>query len=220
MRSITLILLLAAISIFTGCYTTEDAADVNQDRISVTYCTVFNETRGYTKSVIYFKFGQTNLRLSNAMYYRSQRLYEEDNILWGLHYARDVDQVTTGSYEWTDENGVVYNNNVVPYGFQLTQAPTSIQRNKFYDLAWTGDEIPYGDGKFTISVESRTQTHIKSFGGQKQLKIEPEDLVDFPLGAATMTISRNYSEPIDEGTQAGGESGVSFIREYDITITD
>ena len=108
----------------------------------------------------------------------------------------------------------------MPYGFQLTQAPTSIQRNKFYDLAWTGDEIPYGDGKFTISVESRTQTHIKSFGGQKQLKIEPEDLVDFPLGAATMTISRNYSEPIDEGTQAGGESGVSFIREYDITITD
>jgi len=220
MKFYALVLLAISILTFSGCYLTEDAADVNQERINATYCTVFNATRGYTKSILAFKFGNTPLRLSNAMYFRNKRLYEEDDIIWGLHYARDVDGINNGTYEWTDENGHVYFNEVPVFGFELENEPQAFKKHQYYDLAWIGDQIPYEAGEFSIQFDSHVDGRIYSFHSGRRLEIESDYLDHLPSGRATLTLSRNYSEPIDEGTQAGGESGVSFVREYEITITD
>ena len=202
MRFYTLAVLLLATLTFSGCYLTEDAADVNQERISTTYCTVFNASRDYTKSIISFKFGNTPLRLSNAMYFRNMRLFENEDFIWGLHYSRDVDGISDGTYEWTDENGEIYFNEVKAFSFNLTNPITEIEKYKYYNLEWTGDLIPFVAGDFYITIDSHVDGTKCTFYAGEQLEIESDKLDYLPIGPARMIISRNYSEPIDEGTQA------------------
>ncbi len=218
MKSLPLLILPLVLTSLSGCYSVEDAANVNQDRIRAEYCTVFNGTYGTTKAVINFRFGQTPLRLSNPMYFAAKRLSEQQDILFGLHYARTLDGVATGSYEWTDENGVSYHNEVQPYAFELTQPITELQKFTYYKLAWTGQQIPYENGDFTITLTSLESNYTVSFSAGELLEIHSDNLENMPDGRARMTIARQHSESVDETTQAGGHSTVSFERVYVIRI--
>ncbi|MCP4456974.1 MAG: hypothetical protein GY816_02945 [Cytophagales bacterium] len=220
MRPLLLSILLFALLAFSGCYMSEDASDVNQDRISTTYCTVFNASRDYTKSLISFKFGNTPLRVSNYSYFLDNRLFETKDIILGLHYSREIDGINDGSYEWTDETGKVYLNQVKAYSFDLIDPPSELKKYQYYMLGWDGAEIPEQAGDFHISIESHVAGISEIFYVGERLELESSHLDNMPAGRATMTISRNYSEPIDERTQAGGESTVSFVREFEITIVE
>jgi len=215
-----LLLPLLGLLCLCGCYDVEDAADVNQERIKATYCTVFNATRETTKSLISFKFGNTPLRVSNPLYFEELRLFEKENTIFGLHYSRQLDGFAAGTYQWTDEEGQVYQNFVETFGFDLTEEITELKKHTYYKLPWEGAQIPYEAGDFTITIESHVDHSICSFHAGELLEIESDQLHEIPVGKARMKISRNYSEPIDEGTQAGGDSDVSFVREYEISIVE
>ena len=215
-----LILAFTALSSLCGCYTTEDAADVNQDRIKANYCTTFNGTRATTKSVINFRFGQTPLRVSHSPLFRDKKLYEKEDIIFGLHYAKTLDGIKSGNYEWTDENGTVYTNYVRAYSFSLPQPPSELKKFTYYKLNWQGEEIPYEEGNFTVSIKSLEEHVTTSFSSGPLIEIHSDDLIDLPTGRARMTISRQHQEPVDEGTQAGGQSRVIFEQEYEILIID
>lgn len=217
MKSAILAILLTVLS---GCYLSEDASDVNQERIKTSYSTVFNATRDYTKSVISFKFGYTSLRVSNPIYFRDMRLFEREDLILGLHYSRDVDGISNGLYEWTDEEGEVYLNTVKAFGFDLINEPTEFEKYRYYNLAWEGEEIPNQSGGFNIKIKSYVDGTSYSFHTGNSLELASNHLNNLPAGAARMTIFRNYSEQIDEETQAGGKSTVSFVREYEITIVE
>lgn len=217
MKLTTLLLLLTSILAFEGCYTIEDADDVNQERIQANYCTVFNGTRGFMKTRIDFRFGQTPLRMDHPIYFEGLRLYEEQDLITGLHYSREIESVIEGTYEWSDETGLGYFNRVKPYAFDLTTDVSVLEKGKSYVFDWTGEQVPFGH-KFFISIESSVDYHSAHFYTDDILKLDAHDLLSLPDGAAVMTISRNYSEPVDEGTQAGGESDVSFVMEYNIVI--
>jgi len=199
---------------------TEDASDVNQERISTTYCTVFNASRGYTKSLISFKFGYTPLRVSSTSYFRDQRLFEKKDIILGLHYSREVEGISDGTYEWMDATGEVYFNQVKAYSFNLIHPPSQLQKYRYYNFSWAGVEIPNFSGDFHITIDSHVSGSPVGFDGGELLEIDSHQLDYLPTGRATMTISRNYSEPIDNRTQAGGESTVSFVREFEIIIVE
>ena len=220
MRSTILTITLVATLALSGCYLSEDASDVNQERIKTTYSTVFNATRDYTESLISFKFGHTPLQLSNPIYFRDMRLFETDDLLLGLHYSRDVDGIRNGIYEWTDEEGEIYRNTVKVFGFDLINEPTEFEKYRYYNLAWEGDVIPNQSGKFHIKIKSHVDGTSCSFHTGERLELASDHLLYLPAGPARMIISRKYSEQIDEGTQAGGKSTVSFVREYEITIVE
>jgi len=218
MKSITLISLLLTFLSFTGCYSVEDAADVNQERIKVNYHTIFNADRNTTEATIHFLFGQTPLRLSQPMYFKEKRLHEQDDILFGLHYRRDIDTLSKGVYEWTDENGVVYQNEVKPFSFSLNEPVTQLKKYTYYKLPWSGKEIPYEAGAFRITVESLETYAIASFDSGELIEIHSDDLEIIPSGRARLTIARQHTEPVDVRTEAGGRSTVSFEREFEISI--
>lgn len=220
MKRISLLILIIAILTLGSCYTTEDAADVNQERIRANYCTTFNGTRNTTKSVISFRFGQTPLRVSNPMYFRDKKLYEKEDIIFGLHYSRKMDVLKSGTYEWTDENGVPYTNYVRAYPFSLVNIVSELKKFTYYKLPWQGEDIPYESGNFTISVTSLEENVTVTFSSGELIEIHSDDLMEIPTGRARMTISRHHEESVDEGTQAGGKSSVIFEQEYEILIID
>jgi hypothetical protein len=172
------------------------------------------------KSVISFRFGQTPLKLSNPMYFRDKKLYEKKNLIFGLHYARQLDGASNGQYEWTDENGATYSNQVDIYPFDLIMPITQLKKGHYYKLSWEGAVIPYEAGKFSITIKSYADNSSTTFSAGELLEIEPEYTQNIPSGKARISISRNHEEPVDEGTQAGGKSSVSYIREYEILIID
>ena len=104
------------------------------------------------------------------------------------------------------------------FSFDLTSPLTRLSKTTSHNLAWEGDLIPYGNGHFSITITSKVDGTSCTFGGNDSLEILPEHLELIPVGDAHMRISRCHAEPIDEGTQAGGESMVSFVREYEIGI--
>ena len=220
MKHSTLILLFFSLLTFIGCYTVEDASDVNQDRIKANYCTIFNGTHQTTKSVISFRFGQTPLRVSNPMYYTNQRLHEKEDLIFGLHYSRQHNGIKNGDYEWTDENGSTYSNSVRAYPFSLLQSITELKKYTYYNLNWEGEEIPYEAGSFTISVNSLEDHTTVTFTTGELIEIHSDDLTSLPLGRAIVTISRHHKEPVEQRTPAGGKSTVIFEREYEILIID
>ncbi len=220
MKSPLFFILITVSVAFSGCFTSENASDVNQEKISTFYQTEFFATRDYTKSLISFKFGTTPLKISNATYYRDFQLSQNSDIILGLHYAKEVDGIKDGSYEWTDEDGKTYTNNVKVFSFDLSNPIQEIEKYKYYNLSWNGDDIPNGSADFYITITSHESSMMTTFYAGESLEIESDKLDDLPIGLANMKISRNHSETIDEKTQAGGKSSVSFIREYEITITE
>jgi hypothetical protein len=220
MKTTLLCLLFASFATFIGCIETENAADVNQDRIKTEYYTTFNASKNKTNSMIIFKFGSTTLKVSNPPYYNTSQLKRDKNILQGTYYWREVSGTTGGSYEWTDENGKVYVNAVVPYAFQLTTPPTQLKKNTYYQLDWTGQAIPNQTGSFTIKIANSGGSPSVTFTSGQLIEIEADDLISLNAGSARMEITREYNDPVDEKTQAGGTSKICFVREYNVTILD
>jgi hypothetical protein len=218
MKSLSLLTLLLVLTALSGCYTAENAEDVNQDRIKTNYETVFNATRKTTTATIHFRFGQTPLRLSNPMYYANKRLQETKDIIFGLHYTRTVDGIGTETYEWTNEQGDTYRNSVKPYSFDLHQPVKELKKYTYYKLPWTGQEIPDGSAEFSITVMSLVENVTTTFTSGHLIEIHSDNLDILPAGRARMTIARKHNEPIDERTEAGGRSTISFEREYEIVI--
>lgn len=220
MKSVVLTFLWSSLVVFIGCYSVEDAADVNQDRIKVNYHTVFKADREITEATIHFRFGQTPLRLSQPMYFKEKRLQEQEDIIFGLHYSRTLDDYSKGLYIWMDENGKEYKNEVKPYGFSLNEPIKQLQKYTYYKFPWTGQEIPYEAGTFRIAIESLEEYAIVSFDSGEHIEIHADKLDILPVGRARMTIARKYSEPVEDPTKAGGCSTVSFEREFQVSIID
>jgi hypothetical protein len=213
-----LLLTVLTLILLGGCTEYEDAADVNQERIQADYCTIFNGTRETTKAMMFFKFGYTPLKMSRAMYYEKERLFEQEDFLNGLHYSRELNGIVEDGYQWTDEEGTMYANKVKAYSFKLREEITELQKHRYYKLPWKGKEIPYEAGSFRITIESQVDHSIHSFHAGELLEIESTDLDEVPTGKALMTISRDYHEPVDQSTAAGGSSGVSYVLEFNIRI--
>ncbi len=220
MKALLLLLLSSFILTISSCYTIEEADNVNQDRIATYYDTEFNATRNAMTTRLDFRFGQTPLRLNNPIFFEDYRLYEKSDVITGLHYKRQIHDVLEGYYQWTDETGKDYINLIELFDFDLAHPVSNLQKGKYYDLPWQGDQIPYGNGYFVITIQSFENGLTCVFNVGNKIEILPEHLTSLPTGPATLIISRKYSEPIDEGTQAGGESTVSYKREYEITITE
>ncbi len=208
------------LSVLASCYSVEDAADVNQERIQTFYHTEFNATRATTQATLGFRFGQTPLKVSNPIYFEAVNLREKKDIIAGLHYTRKLDGLFEGEYEWTDETGQVYFNQVPVYAYHLQEPVTTLKKYTYYKLPWEGDQLSKGNDDFVITVESHVDGTICSFNTGDLIEIHSDHLINLPTGAARLTISRNYSETIDDRTPAGGESKVAFVREYEIEITE
>lgn len=218
-RALLFLFIISSASL-TGCYSEEDAADVNQDRIKANYSTTFNLTKRTTEACIQFLFGQTPLRLSNPMYYKEAKLHETDNWLLGLHYARKMDGKAEGTYEWTDENGRTFTHAVIRYDWDLADVPATLEKYTYYKLSWNGEDIPHQAGEFAITLESRVQNHTLYFTTGELIEIHSDKLSNFPSGDALMRISRDYTLPVQDKTEAGARSQVSVQREWLIRISD
>ena len=220
MKTPILLIYVGLLIVLTGCYLTEDAADVNQERISVQYCTVFNGTRQSTSVETAFKFGHTPLHLSNPIYFENGQLFEKRNPISGIYYQRQLTGIRSGSYEWTDETGRVFNNQVELFTFVLVNPPNSLKKKTSTLINWEGDLIPYSQGTFSVTITSKITGVSCSFYLGETLRITPDHLDFLPAGEARFEIARKHSEPIDEGTQAGGDSWVSYVHELDINIIE
>lgn len=208
------------LSFLASCYSVEDAADVNQERIQTIYQTEFNMTRETTSAQIKFQFGQTPLKMSNASYFEASKLHEKKDVIFGLHYRRKLEGVATGEYQWTDETGKIFYNPVALYSFDLDEPVDELKKYTYYKLPWSGDNIPSQADDFTITIESYVDGTICSFHVGELIEIHSDHLINLPEGNARLTISRNYSDKIEEKTQAGGDSHVCVVREYEISIIE
>ena len=214
----TTINLLVLCLLLAGCYEAEDAADVNQDRIKLTYCTVFDGTHNTTKTQLDFRFGITPLRVSNSPQFQQNALFEQHDPIFGLHYSRLLEGSRDGTYRWRNEEGEILNNFVEALSFELINPPRRLRKRRAYTLEWNGEINRYSDDEFVVTITSQGIT-CSSHGGNS-IEIYPSDIATLPTGPATMIVARNYAEPIDEGTEAGGSSEVTYQIEYEINIVE
>lgn len=220
MRTFFLVITLVFVSTLIHCIETESAADVNQDRIWSEYLTTFNLTRNKTTAWVQFKFGSTSLKLTERPFFGDYQLSRNSDLVVGSYYSREISGTSSQSYEWIDAEGTTYMNAVTPYTFQLTNPPLQLSKNTYYQFDWTGLAIPDQAGTFHITATNEAGFPTASFTSGDLIEIEPGDLNLLESGNARITITRTYSDPVEESTAEGGESTISVIREYDVVIVE
>lgn len=209
------LLFISIITLFlSACGTSEDSADVNQNRIYTGYEVFYNANDDVTHVIARFRFGGpfgSWLRLSPesgaSVSYDGDTLPYSD--FWGAHHREYVGQITGGTFIYTNTEGEVFTN-IVPAGdtIEFPEGFDEIDRSQAQELEWVGTPLARNDyvGIFIGSWAWGDDALFWEDGdGETRVVMGLNGLSNLPLGTAVVYMDRWNEENVAQGTSEGGK---------------
>ncbi len=220
-KVIIMVLFVTSVFILNSCVSNEiaDSADVNQDKIYISYSVYFDAERDHDYSVTaQFRFGGsrgTTLILTNPsnIVLNGEKMNMKTSGRRGCWYESTLSlDSNKAEFIFTDTEGKKLKNKYSLNSIDM-QRTLSIdmdaRRNK---IAWTGKKLGRGESaNIQITDEDGNIAYIDGgVKGSKDIIIKKKDLEGLVPGKAEIFISRTYSDNLKERTSEGG----SFRFEY------
>ncbi len=201
--------------LLTGCGTSEDSDDVNQDRIYTDYELFYNANDDVTHAIARFRFGNpfgSILELTSSsgasVTFNGEPLAYSS--LWGGHHREYAGNVTSGTFRYTDTEGTVYVNSL-PTGTSIAFPSgldgSALSKSMAYALAWQGSALAPNDqvgifiGSWTWGDDALFWTDAD---GATEIVMGVNALRNLSLGSATVFMDRWNAVDVTQGTSAGG----------------
>ncbi len=228
MRNVIVILLALATLAITGCGSSEDSGDVNQDKIYTDYEVFYNANEDKTHVIARFRFGHalgTILELTDASgasvtYSGAALAYSK---LWGGHHKEYAgNTVAGGTFVYTNTDGVQFTN-TVPAGTSIgfPSGFDTIDKNNAQTLAWDGSFLAANDqvGIFVGSSEWGDDALFwTDADGAIDIVFGVNQMQNLALGTATVYMDRWNAVDVTEGTSEGGRMRYKY-RATNVVVT-
>ncbi len=214
MRNIIILILALATLAITGCGTSEDSGDVNQDKIYTDYEVFYNANEDKTHVIARFRFGNalgTILELKSSSgasvtYNGAALAYSK---LWGGHHKEYAgNTVAEGTFVYTDADGTRYTN-TAPAGtsIQFPSGFDTIDKNTAQTFAWVGTFLA-ADDQVGIFVGSWAWGDDAIFwtdaDGAIEIIFGVNQMRNLAVGTARVFMDRWNAVDVSEGTSKGG----------------
>ncbi|MDH3759629.1 MAG: hypothetical protein OEU50_01520 [Gammaproteobacteria bacterium] len=214
MRKVIVLALALTTLAIAGCGTSEDSADVNQDRIYTDYEVFYNANEDKTHVIARFRFGHalgSILELKDSSgasvsYNGAKLAYSK---FWGGHHREYAgNTVAGGSFVYTDTNGKRYSN-TVPSGTSIgfPSGFDTIDKNTAQTLAWVGtflapnDQVGIFVGSWAWGDDALFWTDAD---GAIDIVFGVDQMRNLALGTAEVFMDRWNAVNVAQGTSAGG----------------
>lgn len=224
MDKISLLCILIFSLLFASC-STEESADVNQDRVQMSLKLEYNANDQKTNCSATFRFGEgfgTLLELTPpaSVRFNDQEMYFDEDLLMSSYKWTFNTKVETGTFEYIDVDGKVFINTVsLPAAISPKADFNTLSKSKMNEIPFIGDPL-LADEELEIIIDYSTQsesgTTLFIFGPGESPILSPADLESIPLGNATLSLTRSRSRDLDQGTSAGG--GIEENYHFESTI--
>ena len=202
------VLLSMAIYFFSACER-ESSADVNQDRIYVSYEMVYHESTDITYARASFFFGSitgTKLELadpsdvscnSDLLGFKSALAYYEKQYT-GL--------IVDGQFIFSDTEGVSYTNSATITEIGLPATLDTIVKGSSYELLFPGDGLASGEGVYAY-IDGTGETDginvYQNTSGATSIIIPANQTDDLTVGTNTVYLRKRHETTAQETTSAG-----------------
>ncbi len=222
-RPLFLVLLMSLI-VWTSCES-EDAADVNQQRIETNYTLAYNAGDRKTTASASFLFGSTFLKINSpsSITFDDDRL-KETEILGIVDYQKSYGtKVPSGTFVYTNNDGVVYRNTLsLPADIDLPSSLTELSIAEGARITWEGAPLKSGE-TITFHLSGDGGDFYASIGlvNATFIEIDSADIQATLLGQCGMSISRSFSGSLAEATEEGGVAHSQITSEtYAVNVVD
>lgn len=215
---------LSSLLVWTSCQS-EDAADVNQERIETNYHLVYDASEDETIASASFTFGSTFLKLNSP----SEVLFEEDRlreteILGIVDYRKAYNgEVLSGTFAYTNNEGNTYENTItITDRIDLPASITELSISEGGVIEWIGGAVQSGE---TVSFHLTNDAHFfvesVSAVNATSLVVRANAIQPELLGQCSMRIERAHKQNLEEAPDAGGNGyGQYFSEEYVVMVTE
>ncbi len=208
---ISILLTIAAILIsLSGCER-ENSDDVNQDRIYAYYELFYNSDQDITYARASFRFGSitgTLLQLAGHAYVKFNDDYLTFKPLLAYYEISYPGLVAEGEFTYMDLDSNFFVNTAVLHPVDLPETLDTLVRGHVYALPFTGDSIRANE-VVNAFIHSSLGTDLQTYSQSNLLAVQVLFAADRTLtltpGLNTVYVRRNYSNPVQQATEAGAE---------------
>ncbi|WP_421890289.1 hypothetical protein [Marinoscillum sp.] len=219
-----LIALLMSSVIWISCES-EDAADVNQQRIETNYTLSYQAGDNKTTASASFLFGSTFLKINSpgSITFDGDRL-KETEILGIVDYQKSYSaKVAGGTFVYTNNDGEVYENTLsLPADIDLPASLTELSIAEGAKIAWEGAPLKSGETiTFHLSGDGGDFYASISLVNATFIEIDSADIHATLLGQCGMSISRSFTGSLAEATEEGGVAHAQVTSEtYAVNVVE
>ena len=216
LKILTTLVILGSLTLFVAC-SSEDSADVNQDRIFTDYEVFYNENTDETRIMASFRFGEnllgTPLRLEDpaGVTFNAVEMPYRGTFL--AHVLEEVGQVSSGTFIYTNADGESFTNelpafNEIDFPFPLT----AISVSNAFELRWDGPPLgPNEDvSLFVGGLDTEDGFFFTDEEGATSITLSRDNLQALSLGENTFYLERAIRLDAQETTDAGGRIRVRY----------
>lgn len=228
MKKILIISLITAalVYILSACER-ESSADVNQDRIYVSYEIVYHETTDITYARASFFFGSitgTKLELADPsqVTFNGELLGFKDALAY--YEKQYTGLVETGEYVFTDTEGNSFTNTATMTTIGLPATLDTITKGSSYELFFTGDALVSGEGVYAYingTGEGDGISVYQNTTGATSIVIPANQTDNLTVGTNTVYLRKRHETTAEETTSAGAVcAGIYQTVEVDIEVKE
>lgn len=209
LKNLYLPVLLLTLMFLNACIR-EESNDVNQDKIHTAYELFYNANEDKTYARAIFKFSNalgTQLQLTSP----SEVTFNGDVLTFKntlAYYEKEyVGMVTTGTFVWTDVNGLAFTNTISIKDINYPAVLDTIPRNAAYEMFWQGDSLSANERVVLTAngvLEGDAQIFSQDNINAKSIILAKNKLELMGQGQGTLWMDRYYEPVLTEKTSAGG----------------
>ncbi len=220
------VLLSMAVYFFSSCER-ESSADVNQDRIYVSYEMVYHESTDITYARASFFFGSitgTKLELADPsnvtcngelLGFKSALAYYEKQYT-GL--------ITDGEFIFTDTDANSFTNSATITEIGLPETLDTITKGSSYELFFTGDGLETGEGVYAYINGTGEQDGINVYqntSGATSIVIPATQTSNLTVGTNSVYLRKRHETDAQETSSAGAIcAGIYQTAEVNIEVKE
>lgn len=220
------VILVSAVYVFSSCER-ESSADVNQDRIYVSYEMVYHESTDITYARASFFFGSitgTKLELADPSQVTCNGdLLGFQNAL--AYYEKQYTGIVNeGEYVFSNTEGASYTNIATITEIGLPETLDTIVKGNSYELFFTGDALSAGEGVYAYINGTGENDGINVYQNTTNVTsiIIPATQTDkLTVGTNTVYLRKRHETDAQETTEAGAIcAGIYQTAEVNIEVKE
>jgi len=167
---------------------------------NMTYAMASFQENGVTGTFIQLKSPSQVVFNGSVLSYNSTQCYYESEFS-GL--------VSSGTFTWTDANGLTKTNPISVTPIAYPASLTTINRNSNYTMSWVGDSISANQSVVltmtSVSTEGINKTFTQNVINSKSITLSASQLQEFDAGTVQLSLYRQYEPALTQQTAAGGK---------------
>lgn len=203
-----------------GC-NKEDSNDVNQDKIWTKYSLYYNKNDDVTHAVAQFRFGGPTgtlleLKDSSGAKVTFNGATMPYSVIWSGHELDFPGNVTTGTFKYTNTDGMVYTNSLPSGVADSASFPANfdtIVKSSANTFSWVGNPLaPHESLGFYVGTWTWGKDALFFTNGDNatSLVMGVNAKSNLQLGQATVYLNRTYTNTTINGTEKGGSINYTF----------